>query len=741
MADVSGWKRMIETQKLSFDVDAALLVELGERLVARRSIAIAELIKNAYDADATRVEIRFDGVTGSEGQIVIADNGIGMTLKDMKRGWMRIATTDADTNRKSKRFGRPRTGAKGVGRFACRRLASKLSLKSVARVPAGSERITAEFDWTDFKPGLDLDDVETVVNREVVPKQLPTGTTLSLSKLATPWASSDMDEMQAELGLLMDPSVQRGYVQRDPTYEPDPGFDPHIVAPEFPRYEGNITNRFLGAAWGILTGMVSEKGDPEYTLRIPNRGQTLIHRPQSFSFADTVGARFTIWMMVYAGNRFRSSGYSLNEARKIGRERGGVKIYLDGFQVFSYGAPGDDWLDLDVDRGRRITTTPDYLSDEAIGLERPMLLLPANYQLFGAVAISREQNANLEVSISRERLVQSEASEGLKRFVRAGIDWMTVCYARELAATRGRRRLGNRKDQTALDALKVAQELFREETGMSTVRKQAIEQTLDNLAILLAEERAHHISELSMLRVLASAGTAVLVLDHTMRAMVAQLDTHLTRLEDVVAHLACGRDETAKQVLDDLQTWAIVATEQGSLVGLLAGNNSRTRKTSLAVRPLVDRLVHSFDAYLTRFGIRVENAIAPHIRAGPLYEAELYAVLLNLLTNSFKAVRATTNRRIKVDALVTDSTCTLRVHDTGMGVPIESREEVFEPFVTTGQPDPVLGVGTGLGLKIVRDLCQGWGGDVHFVNPMGPWRTSIEVVIPFGDDDAAHNVD
>ena len=113
-----------ETISLPFEVDAGLLVELGERLVARRSVALAELIKNAYDADANQVIVSFEEVTGSSGSIVVLDDGSGMTLDAMKRAWMRIATDDAKVSERSARFGRRRTGAKGVGRFACGRLAS-----------------------------------------------------------------------------------------------------------------------------------------------------------------------------------------------------------------------------------------------------------------------------------------------------------------------------------------------------------------------------------------------------------------------------------------------------------------------------------------------------------------------------------------------------------------------------------------------------------------------------------------
>lgn len=80
-----------ETIRLSFDVDAALLGELGERLVAHRPVALAELIKNAYDADATKVTVRFKDVTKPTGEIIVIDNGSGMTLDSMKNGWMRIS--------------------------------------------------------------------------------------------------------------------------------------------------------------------------------------------------------------------------------------------------------------------------------------------------------------------------------------------------------------------------------------------------------------------------------------------------------------------------------------------------------------------------------------------------------------------------------------------------------------------------------------------------------------------------
>ena len=677
-----------ETSRLTFDVDAALLDELGERLVARRSIAIAELIKNAYDADATEVTVSFRNVTTSRGEIIVADNGSGMSLATMKHGWMRIATTDAVVNPQSRRFGRPKTGAKGLGRFACRRLASCLSLESTSNGSSGSNRITADFDWRNFQAGRDLSNVQVDVAHEAAVEDVSTGTTLRFTELTDRWAEQDIAEIRTELGELMDPLVHEAYVQRSSEKEPDPGFNMRILAPEFPTQEGSPAERFLNAAWGTLRGEVTEQGQPEYLLDIRESEATLHHAPSGFSFPDLSGASFTIRMMVYSGNRFRATGFNLTQARTFGRQRGGVRIYLDGFQVFSYGSPGDDWLSLDQDGARRLVRTPEELLNEASELKRPMLALPGNMQLFGSVAISREKNPGIIVSISRERLVQNETFEQLKRFVRAGIDWMTICYARDLAKSRTDVKATSDNNPTPVQALRVARDLISQELGVPRESRLAIEASITEAESLLTTERDAYITELSMLRVLASAGTTVLVFDHTLRAMAGQLLDVVDRLEAATSYLPDERQYEFQQTLDDLRSWSSMATGQGLLVGLLVSPESRMRSASFAVRPLVESLQRGFLGYTALFGIAFENAVSPTVRTPPMHQAELYAVLLNILTNSFKSVREMSERVVCVEAIATSHDLRIRVHDTGSGVPSDIREEVFEPFVTTSQPDP-----------------------------------------------------
>lgn len=113
---------------LNFTVDSALLRELGEKLVETVHLALAELVKNSYDADATLVDIIFSTDRKGQMQIIISDNGTGMNFEDIQKYWMRIATTNKVDQRVSKVFGRPLSGAKGIGRFSCRRLGSHLTI-------------------------------------------------------------------------------------------------------------------------------------------------------------------------------------------------------------------------------------------------------------------------------------------------------------------------------------------------------------------------------------------------------------------------------------------------------------------------------------------------------------------------------------------------------------------------------------------------------------------------------------
>lgn len=295
-----GGDGLPDLETLRFAVDAALLSELGENLIGSDSVALAELVKNAYDADATHVIVTFEGVTGPDGRITVADNGHGMTLDQVRDCWMRIGTTHKVKHPLSPRFGRRRTGEKGVGRFAARRLSARMTLQSISRVADGQwEQITVEFDWQRYARGLDVGAVEAVASRERTTVERPPGTILTLHCLQRVWSRSEVLAVRREARGLMSPhsavSRQRPGLS---VLDDDPGLSVVIVSDEFPELEGDIADRFLELAWGRLEGIVGSDGRPVYTVAI--RGRDGDHRLEpDVTFPELPGAEFVIHHFVY----------------------------------------------------------------------------------------------------------------------------------------------------------------------------------------------------------------------------------------------------------------------------------------------------------------------------------------------------------------------------------------------------------------------------------------------------------
>jgi len=408
-----------------FDVDAALLFQLGEELVARRSVALAELIKNAYDADASRVSVTFRKVVEPNGEIEVSDNGTGMSFDRIRDTWMRIATSDKSLHPMSDKFRRPRAGAKGIGRFAARRLARQLQLLSTTYVDpadpaAGREQTTVHFNWDEFSPGKRVQDVPIRFERLTLPGDGATGLTLRLLGARDAWAEQDLEALHNDLTKLISPvdytpDTGRHSEHGDPSK--DPGFSVELLSDEFPEAAGTIEERFLKNALAVLDGTLSSDGKPRYRVKFRGR-EPLAFSPPESRFPSIGEARFTIHFFVYRSDFFAGLAINVRQAQEVGREQGGVHVYMDRFRVPPYGDPGDDWLKLDEEKGRRLSTAPPVELARFSGhSRRPMLHLPGNNQLFGRVHLSRFRNPSLRQTLNRERFVEDESFDELREFV------------------------------------------------------------------------------------------------------------------------------------------------------------------------------------------------------------------------------------------------------------------------------------------------------------------------------------
>jgi len=841
---------MSQEGKVFFDIDSRLLFELGENLVTNRAIALSELVKNSYDADATNVILRIKNVRKPGGTIIVEDNGIGMSLSTFKITWMRIATIDKETNPISRIYGRQKAGKKGIGRFVCRRLSKKLILKSVSRLDKSNkkEELNAVFDWTSFSPGSEVNEIPVKFSTKEVDEETPVGTVLVLEDTHEGWNEWNIRELRNELADLISPTTFKPEIKSKKVItEYDPGFHIEFECPEFPAKEKPVDADFFKNAWTKLTGYVDEKGSAGYKIEVMNK--IIEKKEKDFKRQDKFdhlrNTKLEVYIFSYRPDLFRQSEWGLSKTRKIGEERGGIKVYSDNFRVFGYGGKGDDWLRLDYDRARSFIGVDEEVSGLAED-RRPGLRLFRNHHLFGHVAFSKNDNPAMQITVNRERLIYNESFEELRKFVRLGIDFATVLYANEITKERERKKEKKRAEEEAKrkaeeearkrieearkraeekatraeearrkaeDRAKKAEEERKkaeeerkkaekarraaeeerrkaEEEARRTKEEYAKQRANEALAVegerIKAEEEAiiieeqkrreeeqakkraeeerakaektkiqeleerekaeeklielkaeeirrdkqEYEEEYSRLRVLASTGTLIMIFEHELQALIEDMEEMITNFSMVLKQLTEKKQRNYNDVFESFSNRTEMIKELGEFLGLTVGRESRLEKKEWVLFPIVESVFRPFRWYFKESGVEYENSVSDNLRTPKMYRSELVSILHNLMSNAFKAVKGEINRHIEITGFEKDGNVYIRVLDSGKGLDKDLWERVFEPFESYSEPDLLFGVGTGLGLKIVRDFVRSYGGEAKFIDAPKNWKTCIEIILP-----------
>lgn len=198
-----------------FTVDTHVFRELGELLVGRDSTALVELIKNSYDADATEVTIFAQALDNpEEGYILVTDDGTGMTFSQFEEGFLRIASrVKEEGERRSLKFKRRFTGAKGIGRLAAHKLAKLLSISSVPAKELGERTgVDATVDWELVEECETLEDLAAQQSNAIIVQPTKpssaqeSGTEIRLERLRKAWTPAEMSRFISEVQSFSPPA-------------------------------------------------------------------------------------------------------------------------------------------------------------------------------------------------------------------------------------------------------------------------------------------------------------------------------------------------------------------------------------------------------------------------------------------------------------------------------------------------------------------------------------------------------
>ncbi len=152
---------MSEIKQHFFKPRARLLLQLGDQLIKDEGLALFELVKNSYDADATYSNVELKDIDKKDiGTITIKDNGSGMNYKLITEHWLEPGTNikeDLINNvSKSVLYGRLPLGEKGIGRFGSHKLGQKITLFTKTDF---DDEVEINIDWSLFENEKYLDNV------------------------------------------------------------------------------------------------------------------------------------------------------------------------------------------------------------------------------------------------------------------------------------------------------------------------------------------------------------------------------------------------------------------------------------------------------------------------------------------------------------------------------------------------------------------------------------------------------
>ncbi len=330
---------MTEVIPLNFSAHARLKDIVGRGLIISDYIAIIELIKNSKDAGANGVDIWFrEGTEGGKTELVISDDGHGMTLDDIRHKWLNIAYSEKKT---SKPKAGAYAGSKGIGRFSCDRLGRDLViLTKKSRNPA----IKLKVDWTKFEvdgrdKGISTIDVhanelsKTEYRSEVTKRSSRTGTTLVIRNLRSDWGSDRLRALRKELErFIIDPNNEFSVNFHHWKYD-----NRHPI-------NGPIENKIfeeLDFRASSIEAAIDQKGK-HITFELRHDGDFLFRSRELNPYADLRNVSLKLFYLNQPAKAFfkRRTGY-----RSL--DYGSVFMFLNSFRVFPYGAVGDDWLGIE----------------------------------------------------------------------------------------------------------------------------------------------------------------------------------------------------------------------------------------------------------------------------------------------------------------------------------------------------------------------------------------------------------
>ncbi len=743
-------RKTARTGNVRFSIESRVLRELGERLVKKPEVALLELIKNAYDADATECVVD----ATEPGLLTIVDDGHGMTMSQFRKSWMRVGTSSKSNKLKTPKYGRVITGEKGIGRFAVRFLGQKLQLISVADDAKSAKRtkLTVDFNWPGVDRTMDLEKVSVPYKLETTDSSEALGTRLVISALRIAnlgrinWQQvrTGAAGVVSPLQSLLKSTEATSVSDKRSAGVSDLGFKLTILDGSEEDTESDLAKQILDSF--VLRSTI-EASAGKFRIRIYENDSSKPLLKINDKYSSSLGSVYAdLRFFPHRSGTFKNSPIDGRRAYAWIRENSGVAVFDRGFRVLPYGSKNDDWLRLAADTARNVRVPRSWIANKWFPMTEPeqratsenwMLRLPQSAQMVGLVRVEGQRNSKqtdsdgLIAAADREGFLENETFDQFWHLVRGAIELVAVAD-RQVQRRNEKLQQEDALEKSREETLAAIREI-EEMPSLSAAQKKRIASMLVDSQERVESQEVRSSQREAQLQVMSLLGVIAGYMTHEFGVALTDLETAQTKLKSLARkHSALMDPALALDAriarLKDFSTYVHAYVE----------GVRKLPNTKFAIRPRIKQVTRLLGDYAKERGIKVEISVERDL-ASPAVPVTLYnGILQNLFTNALKAVsahRGVDDMTIAFRAWNDKKWHHLQVSDTGIGIPPALEKFVFDPLFSTTDinKDPV-GSGMGLGLSLVRRCVEAFSGKVDLISAPPGFVTCVDVSLPLFSD-------
>lgn len=679
--------------KVSFKPKARLILQLGDRLIANEKIAISEIVKNSYDACARKVTVIMNDINDiDKGEIIILDDGSGMSLDILENVWMEPGTDYKEKiliNNEFVECNRLPIGEKGIGRFGAHKLGNKIELISKQK---NSKEVKLLLDWKNFDSNKYLDDekieiIEKQSNENNFFKDEENGTYIRLTSLRKIWQKRDFRTFYRNAMSLVSPFASKDNftIEVKSNLNWEHGLIDLKTIKKYALWYFKVTTKN-----GKIDKFIYEFRPYKYMEKLEYKqiredamyvaNDLDIKRKVDKDYENISNNGFgdiSIEGYIFDFDKNTLDLSDINDRKGIKdyvKENGGVRVYRDGMRIYDYGEFGNDWLGLDQSR-----------------IDAPASKI-GNKLILSSVSLTREHSGELEEKTNREGFIENDVFHDFRDTIIFLLN--KVNFLRNI-------------DKDKIRNI-YRKEVDVEESTISIIKK--VEKKVNSEKVIPSEDdRKQIIVDLQKIEVnyidmketlLKSAGSG----------LAYSLIIH--EIEKMVAELKSRAEKTNIIELQDL-TQKLQLTIEG--ITNLFINSKLENKLA---KDVIDKSMKFFKYRVKTHNIELIKKYKESNLHMECSENFIINALMNLVDNSIywfkyhedRLEKEGKPRKILIDVVDMEEKIGIVVADTGFGFSI-TPETAILPFKTT----KLKGEGMGLGLYFVNEIMKMHNGNLRIV--------------------------